>query len=473
MMPRNARRWITTLLVAAGWTLASGVPSTAQQTDPALSGAPTESVKPDSDRAFDSSITVPELFEKARQAFGMNKIDLAEEFYREILIRDRSNVQAMMELSNVYERSGRLEYARGLLVRSEKLLPGNEDITDRLAAVEHMLAIVLSAEVDSLLANQHYELALPKLSVHLSIEPDSPELLYKRALCYSHLGRPDAALSSVDRALQINPIEKYYKLRSSLLKDLKTMESKEKVAQVKSLLQSGEEADTQRAREVLGEILQNDPDHTWARAEFVRLSAAGKTIADTTGSRSAQDIAISAMSAVTAVALGAGRLAARHLSAILLLAAVIILFRSPLTRLITRWLAPRSFLSGRFPNFTLTEILITLNSESHTGILQVKGEGCRGKIYIENGEPCHCVVGKLQGVNALHHLISNTRDGSFEFADGSIPLSRTIDTPLSVVLVDQESGGPGRAAQRRKRVEARTKKTKSKMKELLESKSDK
>jgi hypothetical protein len=82
-------------------------------------------------------------------------------------------------------------------------------------------------------------------------------------------------------------------------------------------------------------------------------------------------------------------------------------------------------------------------------------------------------VGKLQGVNALHHLISNTGDGNFEFADGSIPLSRTIDTPLSVVLVDQESGGPGRAAQRRKRAEARTKKTKSKMKELLESRTDK
>jgi tetratricopeptide (TPR) repeat protein len=473
MMARNARRWITTLLVVAGWTLASGVPSYAQETDPAQSGSPPESARTDSDRSFDASITVPELFEKARQAFGMNKIDLAAEFYREILIRDRTNVQAMMELSNVYERSGRLEYARGLLIRSSKLLPGNEDIADRLAAVEHMLAIVLSAEVDSLLANQLYELALPKLSVHLNIEPDSPELLYKRALCYSHLGRPDAALSSVDRALQINPIEKYYKLRSLLLKDLKTMESREKMAEVKSLLQTGEDSAHGRALEVLGEILQKDPDHKWARAEFVRLSAAGATDADTTGSRSVQEIALSATSAVAAVARGAGRLAARHLSAILLLVAAIIIFRSPLTRLITRWLAPRSFLSGRFPKFTLTEILITLNSESHTGILQVKGDGCRGKIYIENGEPCHCVVGKLQGVNALHHLISNTGDGNFEFADGSIPLSRTIDTPLSVVLVDQESGGPGRAAQRRKRVEARTKKSKSRMKELLESRSDK
>ena len=105
-------------------------------------------------------------------------------------------------------------------------------------------------------------------------------------------------------------------------------------------------------------------------------------------------------------------------------------------------------------------------------MLQVKGDGCRGKIYIENGEPCHCAVGKLQGVKALHHLLSNTTTGQFELADGSIPLNRTIDTPLSIVLVDHTSGGPGRAARKRAASDAAAKKPKSRMKELLESKPD-
>ena len=175
---------------------------------------------------------------------------------------------------------------------------------------------------------------------------------------------------------------------------------------------------------------------------------------------------------VVRVGLEAVDIVRRHLTAVLLLVAVLLVFRSPLTKRITKWLTPRSFLSGKFPRFTLTEILIMLNSESHTGVLQVKGEGCRGKIYIENGEPCHCAVSKLQGVKALHHLLSNTREGQFEFADGSLPLSRTIDTPLTIVLVDHSSGGPIRAARKRAAAQAQAtaKKPKSRMKELLESK---
>jgi tetratricopeptide (TPR) repeat protein len=464
------------LLIAAAWTLASAGAARAQNRHPvdsqpveSTTGGPVLRTEP----AFDSSITVPELFEKAREAFGLNNFELATEFYQEILIRDRSNVRAMLELANVYERNGKLEYARGLLVRSTKILPDNTDIADRLASVEHMLNIVLSAEVDSLLAAEEYELAIPKLSVHLSIEPQNPELLYKKALCYAHLGRPDAALSCIDKAIQIEPKEKYYQLRSTLVEDLKVLETKEKVAEAKALLRSGSPEDLQRALDVLGEILQIDPDHPWARSELVRMSGQREEAADsTTGVRVGEVVdAVSAI--ILKVGLGAFDIVRRHLSAIILLIVALIVFRSPLTRLIVKWRTPRSFLSGSFSKFTLTEILVMLNAESHTGILQVKSARCRGQIYIENGEPCHCVVGRLRGTKALHHLLGNTREGTFEFVDGSIPLNRTIDTPLTVVLVDHSSGGPGRAARNRAASRAATKKPKSKMKELLESKSDK
>jgi tetratricopeptide (TPR) repeat protein len=475
MTAQNTLKWTVTLLVAAAWTVASTPPLAAQTTNPgapAPTGGASGESRVGSERAFDASITVPELLEKARQAFGLNNFELAIEFYQEILIRERGNVQAMLELANVYERSGTLEYARGLLVRSAKILPDNADITDRLAAVEHMLGIVLSAEVDSLLSAKQYELAVPKLSVHLSIEPNNPDLLYKKALCYSHLGRPDAAISSINKAIQIDPKEKYYELRASLLEDLKNEESKEKVAEAKRLIQSEDPDDRSQALEVLGEILRINPDHPWARAEFVRLSGEGAAAADTVGGSSTRDLA----EGVSATVLNAGRVAfdivRRHLTAILLLFAALLVFRSPLTKRITKLLTPRSFLSGKFPRFKLTEILIMLNSESHTGVLQVKGEGCRGKIYLENGEPCHCAVGKLQGVNALHHLLNNTREGQFEFADGSLPLNRTIDTPLTIVLVDHSSGGPVRAARKRAAAKASAKKPKSRMKELLESKPD-
>ena len=221
------------------------------------------------------------------------------------------------------------------------------------------------------------------------------------------------------------------------------------------------------------EILQEDPKNAWARAEFVRLSDEGMAPSDTTANAGVRELTDTASRFVLKIGRGATDILRRHLSAILVFIVALLVFRSPLTRVIAKWLTPQSFLSGRFPRFTLTEVLVMLNSESHTGVLQVKGEGCRGKIYIENGEPCHCMVGRLQGTKALHHLMDNTHEGSFEFVDGSIPLHRTIDTPLSVVLVDHSSGGPGRAARKRAASEAAAKKPKSKMKELLESKSDK
>jgi len=472
MKAQNALKWTAMLVIVAGWILAPAPRFRAQTADQRAPGLPKEETR----RSFDETITVPELFDKAREAFGLNKIDLAEEFYQEILIRERSNVQAMMELSNVYERSGQLEYARGLLVRSAKLAPDNSAISERLASVEHMLTIVLSAEVDSLLASKQYELAIPKISVHLSIEPGNAELLYKKALCYANLGRPDAAISSIDRALQIDPQERYYRLRTDILEDLKSMESREKVSEVKKLLRSGTPEDQQRALEILGAILQVNPDHEWARAEFVRLS--GDETAQAEGGDETAEEGI--RGTLDAVARSAGKalrttldLVRRHLSALLLLIAAYLVFRSPLTRRITKWLAPKAYMSGRFPKFTLTEILIMLNTESHTGILQVKGESCRGKIYIENGEPCHCIVGKLDGPVALHHLLSSTRTGQFEFVDGSIPLKRSIDTPLSIVLVDQKSGGPGGAARRRAKSDKKSNKAKSRMKEMLESRSSK
>jgi tetratricopeptide (TPR) repeat protein len=474
MTVRSSLKWTVTLLLTAAWAVATGLPSGAQPpgSEPIATGTLPFADSTQSEHLFDQSITVPELFEKAREAFGMDKFDLAEAFYREILIRQRSNVQAMLELSNVYERSGRLEYARGLLARSAKLEPGNEAIASRLSSVENILSAVLSEEVDSLIASKQYELALPKLSIHLGIEPDNPELYYKRALCYRHLGRPDAALSSVDKALRLDQQDRYYKLRAEILENLKTTEAREMIAEAKKLIQSNDPHDRSRALEILGEILQSDPDNAWARSEFLRLSEAGDGSAHADTSRAGDGGVRSTMDSVASFLSTAARtiagLVARHLGAILLLVAVVIVFRSPLTRIITNALAPRPLLSGQFPRFSLTEILVMLNSESHTGVLHVKGESRRGKIYIESGEPCHCVVGKLEGTGALHHLLSTTRAGHFEFAEGSIPMNRTIDTPLTVVLLEQAAGGPGRSKHGSKG--ARQKKSKSRMKELLENK---
>jgi tetratricopeptide (TPR) repeat protein len=479
----TAGKWLKTLLFSAAvlalsasgahvgaWNSASGDPGNGESTTRPAAG----DTKPagGADRPFDASITIPELFEKAREAFGMDNHDLAEQFYQEILIRQRSNVRAMLELANVYERSGKLEYARGLLVRSARLDPDNNTIRDRLRNVERLLAAVLTEEVDSLMAAGQYELAVPKLSLHLSFDPENPEVLYRRAVCYAKMGRPKEALEGVNNALRFDQKEQYFRLREAIVADMKVSETEVLVTEIKSLVRAGGDSGRNRALELLGEILRADPDHEWARAEFARLSNpenSGETPGTEEGKSGWQVVR-----AMVGKAAGIGRraagLAVEHIGELLLLFAVVLIFRSPLTRLISKAFRPRPLLSGRFPRFTLSEILILLNSESHSGVLHVKGDSCRGRIYVDKGEPCHCAVGNLYGVKAVHLLLQNTATGYFEFAESSMPVDRTVETPLSVILMENSHGGPQEAAMRRVRAEVKSQKRKSRMKELLESK---
>jgi tetratricopeptide (TPR) repeat protein len=483
LFPRSATKWLKTLLfsvvalmlLAPGtgfrhWITASATPESGEYTTRSAAG----DTKPTgrTGQPFDDSITIPELFEKAREAFGLADYDLAEQFYQEILIRQRSNVRAMLELTNVYERNGKLEYARGLLVRSARLDPDNKSIRDRLRAVERLLAAVLTVEVDSLMASGQYELAIPKLSLHLSFAPENPEVLYTRAVCYSRLGQREAALKGVNDALRFDQREQYFRLRMAILEDMKTTETDGLVAEVKSLVQTDDDSGRGRALELLGEILQADPDHEWARAEFARLSNpenSGENSGTEANHAGWQDVRVFA-GKVAGVGRRVAGLAVEHIGELLLLLAVVLIFRSPLTRLISKAFRPRPLLSGRFPRFTLSEILILLNSEAHSGVLHVRGESCKGNIYVDKGEPCHCAVGKLYGVKAVHLLLENTAGGYFEFAEGSIPMDRTVETPLSVILMEHSHGGPEETAMRRFRADAKSKKQKSRMKELLESK---
>ena len=372
------------LLLPVGRATAQTPETASGRPEGGVSTATEQLTASDSDQPFDASITVPELFEKAREAFGLDKLDLAEKFYQEILIRERSNLQAMLELSNVYERSGNLEYARGLLARSAKLAPGDRSIALRLESVERMLSAVLAEEVDSLMTSAQYELAIPKLSLHISFEPENPENYYKRAVCYSRLDKPTAALTSINSALKLNQAEQYLRLRTTILEDMKSSEAKELVAQARKLIQGGNPGNHRKALEILGEVLETVPDHTWAKTEFVRLSnlleeSEGGTAGENDEEAGAWQSVRSALAFAARFGKAATGLAITHLSALLLLITVLVIFRSPFTQLIAKAFKPRYLLSGTFPRFTLSEILIMLNAESHSGIIRIKGESCRGK----------------------------------------------------------------------------------------------
>lgn len=409
------------------------------------------------------------LLETARDAAARGDDEAAVAAYEEILRRDRTSLEAMLELSTVYQRSGRLEYARGLLIRATRIDPEYPGIRERREAIEKRLVAALTAEVDSLISRGDYEAAIPRLSLHNTIDPGNADVHYKRALCLFEMGRYDAALSDIDVAIAASAQEPHFVLRDRITGEMKRGEIRRMAAQARTLVDSTDPYDRERALELLARILDVEPGHAWATAQFARLSAAAAATeqggggADTTGTTAIGSTAISLARDAAGALAPARRFAGRHLTALVALVIVWIVFRSPLTRALTRALSRRPVLAGDLSRFPVTEVLTMLNAGPHTGVLRVRGRSCAGTVYFENGEPCHCSAGGMEGEDALLALAGTKQRGTCEFFAGSATSTRTIDTPLSILLVDR--------AHRAGAAPAAAAPGKSRMKELLESRS--
>jgi thioredoxin-like negative regulator of GroEL len=420
--------------------------------------------------ARDASATVGELLGTARDASARGEYSLAIECYEEILRRDRTNLEAMLELSGVYQLTGKLEYARGLLIRATRIDPGYPGLEQRRAAIERRLVAALAGEVDSLIARGDYESAIPRLSIHNTIDPGNASVHYKRSLCLFEMGRYDAALSDIDVAIAASPQEPYFLLRDRISGEMHRERIRELVAQAQRLARSQDPGDKNRAVGLLARILELEPGHTWAQEELTRLGEADTgdgsgRVAETGNDGETPRAFGGTLDDIGSMLAPAGRFVDRHLSGLIALAVIVLVFRSPLSTVVTRRFMRRPVLAGDLSSFSVAEVLTMLNAEPHTGTLHIRGRSCRGVVYFDGGEPCHCTAGGKQGVDALIGLVERVQKGRFEFISGGIPLQRTIDTPLSILLVEQAhhaNGVPVPSAHARPR--------KSRMKELLESK---
>jgi tetratricopeptide (TPR) repeat protein len=404
-----------------------------------------------------------ELFSLGRDAFARGEYAKAQEYYETILRRDRTNLQAILELSSIYERSGKLEYARGLLIRATRIDPDYAAIEERRQAIDVKLALVLTAEVDSLLQRGAYEAAIPKLSLHNSITPGDPSVHYKRALCLFEMGRFDAALTDIEVAIAAEPQEPYFVLRDRIVGESTRSHVRELATRASRLAKSDNPQNRERALDLLGEILEAEPDHTWARNEFLRLSEGGGD--DTPPGAATEGRSPGALPDIVAAFVSAaaslGGFVRAHVGALVALLAVVIVFRSPLTTALKQRLARAPLLTGDLSRFSVSEVLNMLNAGPHTGVLEVRATSRSGKVYLDGGEPTHCTTGRKEGPEALMALLDAAQKGRFVFVAGSPPARQTIDTPLSVLMVEEahRTARPGVASAK-----------KSRMKELLDKK---
>lgn len=447
--------------------------------------------------AFDT-IPTQRLLERSREAYSADDYVLAAELYKEILIREPNNIEAIIELANVYERDGKLEYAQGLLFRAERLVPNNTSVRERRASVEGLLIAVLTEEVESLIFRAQYDLAIPKLGLHLSLEPKNDKLHYQRATCFLKKGQLRAALSDAQRAIVLSPKEEYYTLRRQIVEETRRLELASHIERAKPLTTSARPEDQQEIRVLLTEILQLDPQNEWAKAELSRLATNDEAWTGAAMSESPDSMAATtetgdsdpflerarreakkraSMTAMVAHTrniaeefreAAAGLLSPSIIWAMVILVVAWLFLRSPIAKSIAQMFAHKPLLSGHLKEFHINEVLLLISAEPRTGILRIKGKRGEGKLFFSNGEPCHCVAGKLEGIVALTLLLDNPNDGYFSFRVTSIPLNNTIDIPLGLILAERSRNRANAANDTTVDDDAPKK---SRMKELLDSRS--
>lgn len=450
---RITRLTATTLLVAV--LLGISIPARGVANSPAQS---------DSTGTGDT-IPVEFYLQSARAAYHNQQWEIAEMEYQNVLIRESTNLAAILELADVYEQMGKYEHARGLLGRASALDSGNNKLIRRALELDQKLCRALHAEVDTLMARRLFELALPKLALLLTLEPENPDLYYQKALCHYHLSRHDIALATVETALRLRGELSYHDLHQLILNRMKQIEIHALMQKAAMVINPKAEAERQSALTLLAKIIELDPDNSWAKQEFLRLSESATPPAavaqvDQTGS---EGIVANVRRYAGATLLYLGGLLPKYLKELLILLAITLFLHSPLTRLLMKGLPHRALLWGELSRFNIVEILTMIGSHGYTGTLVIKGDSISGVIYFEHGDAYHCKIKQATGREALRSIMNRANSGRFYFTETRPPVERTIDIPLSLLIMDlPERTTPAHPLQPQKRA-------KSKISELLEN----
>ncbi len=417
---------------------------------------------------FDATTTREELLDRGRAAVNMRHFSLAEVYYQEVLLRNPEDVDAMCELAALYRRTGRLEYARGLLIRAGTLVPGRDDIPEWRQEVEQRLRVTLARQADSLMTASEFEAALPRLSLLLTIDPHNARFYAAKARCLAALGQSDAALSNVDLALAKDPREEYQRLRTQISAQHEERRIEDLESSAKRLLESNEWM-RDEAADVLQAILAQDPSNEWAREQFRALSGAPAPAPPIPTPPAPRQLLDAARDVVPALA----RWLDRRLALIIGFVALLVVFRSPVARALAKRVHDTSPLSGDLSTVDVAEALRLVNASALSGILVFRTpDGC-ARVYFDSGDPIHCDGLGRDGMEALTYLVKNIDVGTFEMKNTGVKMQRTIDHPLDLILTESSTTAAERGAAAKRNLARREQgRKKSRMSELLDTKSD-
>ncbi|MCZ6767594.1 MAG: DUF4388 domain-containing protein [bacterium] len=409
------------------------------------------------------ALTPKELLQRARQMFVARDYPAGEVLYKALLIREPDNINAMIELSVVYEAMGKPQNAVGLLERAANLRPDDRDIAERKAKALRKMAHVLQSEIDSLVRAGAHEEALPKLSILIQAQPDNADLYFQKARCHLRLGRPAAAKGEIARAIRLDAADHFLELREQANEKIRGMKVQSLENDARKLLAQGTPGADEEALRMIVQITEFEPEHAWANEQYERLTGKGGFGIGGIGSSSVGRFLGDVWNTSRSITVGVLSAWNQRLWVMVGILLALLILVSPLTRFIVGRLRPRVMLEGNLSHFSIQEVLGFINAHQATGELKIKSRTVSGSFYFANGEIYHCECGKEQGQSALKTLMKKAGNGLFVLRSTGRVAKQTINTPVSLILLDLPERRPTDLGKSSK------KKTPSRMSALLKS----
>ncbi|MCK4539226.1 MAG: DUF4388 domain-containing protein, partial [Candidatus Krumholzibacteria bacterium] len=400
-------------------------------------------------------IEAERAFVDAQKALASGDNVSAEKHLMKALQCDASFTSAIWQLSQIYEKRGKLEYARELILRGLQQDPGAAWAREKLGQLERILTRKLLNEAESYMSSGSYSKAVPKLSLYLGIKPHDPIPLEMLGRCHLSLGNLQTSKEYLIQAVQRDPSNRDI---TSLLDKVDERISRSSVdamiGRARSVLADYAPENREKAENALQEVLRIDPENEWAKEKLGELALISAQKDDPVkdnpveeGTKQAKEAIEKSIDAVKTMDNPIPRtvsiLRSNMTLGILLVAiALLVLNLRKKSRL-------RSYpLQGSLNLIPILDIVSLLNSNLKTGRLQLTYSRDRGEIFFEKGEIVHSRFKSFDGRTAFHRLM-DIKSGKFVFYNHLPNIKHTITEPLSLLLLSMKSREQSKAQHER------------------------
>ncbi|MCK4235632.1 MAG: tetratricopeptide repeat protein [Candidatus Krumholzibacteria bacterium] len=381
-----------------------------------------------------SRIKAEGLFVEAQKALSRGDDQTAEILLKNALQSDESFTSAIWQLAQIYEKRGKLENARELILRGLQQEPQAAWAREKLSHLERILTQKLLTEAESFMSSGRYDRAIPKLSLYMGIKPYDPTPLIQLGRCHLALGNLDTAKEYLIQALERDPSNSQ---TASILGEINERNTRATLEALKvraqKILADYSPENREKARETIEAILREDPRNSWASEKLGELDLL--TAEEKNKGEKGQTLGKS-LEAVKTLKRPFSRSMDYLLDHIFLVAliAVAVLLVFDIRRKADRRGYP---LQGSLSLIPILDIVSLLNSNLKTGRLVISTKEARGEIFFDKGEIIHARYSSNDGKKAFHELM-DIEYGKY-FFNNHLPSSRhTISEPLSLLLLSMQ-----------------------------------